>query len=183
MTKEKINIEGLLEELEAIIEKMEDDNLNIEQSLSSYERGIGLVKEAQKKLTEIEKKVQILSKDDQLENNSRSIARPGVALSLSSGFHEIVSPYSLKATRDTTILKFSNEFIDNLKLVYEDFWKSQNQINTSVKLSLNISIDNSNNIKINKFEKILSDMDLIYNFSIYKFDNRNNFYKVIFNLN
>ena len=68
VTKEKINIEGLLEELEAIIEKMEDDNLNIEQSLSSYERGIGLVKEAQKKLTEIEKKVQILSKDDQLEN-------------------------------------------------------------------------------------------------------------------
>ncbi len=83
-------------------------------------------------------------------------------------------------------VNFNNEeemfkFIDNLKLVYEDFWKSQNQINTSVKLSLNISIDNSNNIKINKFEKILSNMDLIYNFSIYKFDNQNNFYKVIFN--
>ena len=83
-------------------------------------------------------------------------------------------------------VNFNNEeeifkFIDKLKVVYEDFWKSQNQINTSVKLSLNISIDNSNNIKINKFEKILSDMDLIYNFSIYKFDNRNNFYKVIFN--
>jgi len=73
------------------------------------------------------------------------------------------------------------KFIDNLKVVYEDFWKSQNQINTSVKLSLNISINNSNNIKINKFEKILSDMDLIYNFYIYKFDNKNNFYKIIFN--
>ena len=73
------------------------------------------------------------------------------------------------------------KFIDNLKVVYEDFWKSQNQINTSVKLSLNISVDNSNNIKINKFEKILSNMDLIYNFYIYKFDNKNNFYKVIFN--
>jgi len=73
------------------------------------------------------------------------------------------------------------EFINNLKLVYEDFWKSQNEINTSVKLSLNISINNSNNIKIDKFEKILSDMDLIYNFYIYKFDNKNNFYKVIFN--
>ncbi len=73
------------------------------------------------------------------------------------------------------------KFIDDLKLVYEDFWKSQNLINTSVKLSLNISIDNSNNIKINKFEKILSDMDLIYNFSIYKFDNKKNYYKVIFN--
>ena len=74
-----------------------------------------------------------------------------------------------------------NKFISNLKLIYEDFWKSQNQINTSVKLSLNISIDNSNNIKINKFESILSNMDLIYNFHIYKFDNKNNFYKIIFN--
>ena len=83
-------------------------------------------------------------------------------------------------------VNFDNEeeifkFIDNLKLVYEDFWKSQNEINTSVKLSLNISIDNTNNFKINKFEKILSDMDLIYNFYIFKFDNKNNFYKVIFN--
>ncbi len=78
---------------------------------------------------------------------------------------------------DSEILKF----IDNLKLLYEDFWKSQNEINTSVKLTLNISINNTNNIKINKFQKILSDMDLIYNFYIYKFDNKNNFYKVIFN--
>jgi len=83
-------------------------------------------------------------------------------------------------------VNFENEnelfkFINNLKLVYEDFWKSQNEINTSVKLSLNISINNSNNIKINKFEKMLSDMDLIYDFYIYKFDNKNNFYKVIFN--
>jgi len=85
-----------------------------------------------------------------------------------------------------TNVNFDNEeeifkFIDDLKLFYEDFWKSQNEINTSVKLSLNISINNSNNIKINKFEKILSNMDLIYNFYIYKFDNKNNFYKVIFN--
>ena len=74
-----------------------------------------------------------------------------------------------------------NALIDNLQLYYEDFWKSQNEINTSVKLSLNISIDNSSNIKINKFEEILSNMDTIYNFYIYKFDNKNNFYKVIFN--
>ena len=53
-------------------------------------------------------------KNDNLEKNFRSIARPGVALSLSSGLHVIESPYSLKSTRDTIILKFSNEFIDNL---------------------------------------------------------------------
>ena len=83
-------------------------------------------------------------------------------------------------------VNFDNEeeilkFIDSLKLINEDFWKSQNEINTSVKLSLNISIDNTNNIKINKFEETLSNMDLIYNFYIYKFNNKNNFYKVIFN--
>ena len=74
-----------------------------------------------------------------------------------------------------------NKFIDNLKLVNEDFWKLQNEINTSVKLSLNISIDNTNNIKINKFEEILSSIDFVYNYYIYKFNNKNNFYKVIFN--
>ena len=74
-----------------------------------------------------------------------------------------------------------NSFIKNLKLLYEDFWKSQNEINTSVKLSLNISINNTNNIKISKFEEILSDMDFIYKFYIYKFNYKNNFYKVIFN--
>ena len=53
-------------------------------------------------------------KQSQLEKNTRTIARSGVALSLSAGLHEIKSPYTIKATRDTTIIKFSNEFIDNL---------------------------------------------------------------------
>ena len=74
-----------------------------------------------------------------------------------------------------------NRFIENLKLINEDFWKSQNEINTSVKLSLNISVNNTSYFKINKFEKILSNMDLIYNFNIYKFNNKNNFYKIMFN--
>ena len=78
-------------------------------------------------------------------------------------------------------VKDVNKFIENIKIFYEDFWKSQNEINTSVKLSLNISIDNSNNTNVKKFEQILSEMDQIYNFYIYKFDNKNNFYKIIFN--
>ncbi len=77
--------------------------------------------------------------------------------------------------------KHINNFIETTKLVYEDYWKSQNEINTSVKLSLTISINNSNNIKINQFEEILSNTDLIYKFYIHKFDNKNNIYKIIFN--
>ena len=78
-----------------------------------------------------------------------------------------------------------NEEIDklteNLKNVYENHWKSKNEINTSVKLSLTISIENSDNSKISEFEKILSNIDLIYDFYIFKFDNKNNIYKIIFN--
>ena len=68
MSDKKINIEKLLDELENIIKKMEDDNLNLEQSLESYEKGIGLVKQAQSTLIEIEKKVKILSKKDGLKD-------------------------------------------------------------------------------------------------------------------
>ena len=74
-----------------------------------------------------------------------------------------------------------DKFIENLKINFEDYWKSQNEINTSVKLPLTISVENSNNIKINQLEEKLSNLDLIYNFYIYKFDNKNNIYKIIFN--
>ena len=43
----------------------------------------------------------IVKKQNGLEKNTRTIARSGVALSLSAGQHKIKSPYSIKATRDT----------------------------------------------------------------------------------
>ena len=74
-----------------------------------------------------------------------------------------------------------DEFIKDQKLVFEDYWKLRNQINTSIKLNLTISVDNSNNIKINQLEEYLSNIELIYNFNIFKFDNKKNVYKIIFN--
>ena len=53
-----------------------------------------------------------------------------------------------------------NKFIENLKIFFEDYWKSQNEINTSVKLPITISVENSNNIKINQLEEKLSNIDL-----------------------
>ena len=70
--------------------------------------------------------------------------------------------------------------IEKLKTVYEDYWKSKNQINTSIRLFLTLSVDNNNSI-ISKFEETLTNIDLIYDFYIYKFDNKNNIYKIIFN--
>ena len=71
--------------------------------------------------------------------------------------------------------------INNLKITYEDYWKNLNQVNTSIRLNLNIKIDSSNNTKISNFEKTLSETDLIYNFLITKFDNNYIYYQIIYN--
>ena len=70
---------------------------------------------------------------------------------------------------------------ENLKLTFENYWKFKNEINTSIKLPLTISIDNRNNSKVSEFETLLANIDLIYDFNIYKFNNKNNIYKIIFN--
>ena len=74
-----------------------------------------------------------------------------------------------------------NRFIQIIKTTYEDQWKLINQINTSIKLPLTISIENNESLKISKFEKTLTEIDLIYDFNINKFDHKKIIYKVIFN--
>jgi len=74
-----------------------------------------------------------------------------------------------------------NRFIQIIKTTYEDQWKLINQINTSIKLPLTISIENNESLKISKFEKTLTELDLIYDFNINKFDHKKIIYKVIFN--
>ncbi len=75
----------------------------------------------------------------------------------------------------------ADKLIERLKELYENYWKNKNEINTSVKLPLTISMSNIDNLEISKFEEILNNMDLIYDFYIYKFNNSDNFYKIIFN--
>ncbi len=73
------------------------------------------------------------------------------------------------------------KIIFELKVNYEDHWKNLNQINTSIKLPLNIKIDNSDNSEILNFEKILRETDLIYDFFIQKFDKNYTYYQIVFN--
>ena len=73
------------------------------------------------------------------------------------------------------------KFIGEQKLIFEDYWKLKNIINTSIKLDLTISVDNSNIIKIDQFEETLSNIELVNNFNIFKFDNKKNIYKITFN--
>ena len=71
--------------------------------------------------------------------------------------------------------------INDLKIIYEDYWKNFNQINTSIRLTLNIKVENLDNLKISNFEKVLNQIDLIYDFYITKFDKSYTYYQVVFN--
>ena len=74
-----------------------------------------------------------------------------------------------------------NKLVDNLKIIYEDFWKENNLINTSIKLPLLIKVDNKNFNLSEKFEITLNKIDLISNYSISKFNKDFIYYEVIFN--
>ena len=82
---------------------------------------------------------------------------------------------------DITEENQAKNLINNLKNIYEDYWKNLNLINTSIKLSLNIKIDNQDNQKILNFEKKLNETDLVYDFFISKIDKDFTYFQVIFN--
>ena len=66
MVKEdkKIDFESSLKELENIVAKLEDENINLEDSVKSFEKGVNLVKECQKQLQIAELKIKKPAKID-----------------------------------------------------------------------------------------------------------------------
>ncbi len=55
--------EAAMEELEKVVERLESGELSLEDSLAAFEDGIRLVKFCNQKLTEVEKKIELLMKD------------------------------------------------------------------------------------------------------------------------
>ena len=74
-----------------------------------------------------------------------------------------------------------NKILKNLKNIYEDQWKKNNEINTSIKLPITISINSKRYNKITELEETLNNIDLISNYYILKFDSKNIVYRVIYN--
>ena len=58
--KDTVNFETSLQKLEKIIAKLEDGDISLEDSVKSFEEGIGLVKDCQKQLSQAELKVKKL---------------------------------------------------------------------------------------------------------------------------
>ena len=70
MTKEKTalpTLEASFTEVEQLINSMEQGELNLEKSLTQFERGMTLIKHCQKILAETEQKVKILMQSDASE--------------------------------------------------------------------------------------------------------------------
>ncbi|MEC7875850.1 MAG: exodeoxyribonuclease VII small subunit [Pseudomonadota bacterium] len=63
----KINFEKTFAELEELLNKMEEGELSLEESLKCFERGMILTKNCQEALSEAEQKVKIL-----LEKNNKN---------------------------------------------------------------------------------------------------------------
>ena len=63
----------------------------------------------------------------------------------------------------------------------EDLWKSNNLINTSLKLAINLQLNPKDNLKIINLEREMDEIDLIYDYYITKISSLNLNYKVIFN--
>ena len=82
---------------------------------------------------------------------------------------------------DLTNEKDFNVILENLKNIYEDEWKKNNEINTSIKLPIVISIKSTDYKKIKYLEETLNSIDLISNFYILNFNNKFTQYRIIYN--
>lgn len=60
--EERIDFEKAMEGLEHVVEALESGELTLDQALKRYEEGVGLVRACQSKLTEAEKKIEVLTK-------------------------------------------------------------------------------------------------------------------------
>ncbi len=74
-----------------------------------------------------------------------------------------------------------SKIIEQLKITFDDYWKNENQINTSIKLPLMIAINVTDDKKIDKFEKTIQSLDLVSSYLVSQLDNRRIYYKVVFN--
>jgi exodeoxyribonuclease VII small subunit len=68
LTKKKTatppDFESALKELEALVGRMEQGDISLEESLACFERGINLTRTCQQSLKEAEQKIQVLIEKD-----------------------------------------------------------------------------------------------------------------------
>lgn len=64
LTEKRLSFEAALKRLEEVLEALEHGNLNLEDSLKAFEEGVNLVRFCHEKLDEVERRVELLLKDN-----------------------------------------------------------------------------------------------------------------------
>jgi len=62
---QELKFDEAIADLEQVVEQLESGDLSLEDSLAAFEKGVGLVRYCNQKLSEVEKKVELLVKDKQ----------------------------------------------------------------------------------------------------------------------
>ena len=65
--------ENALQDLEGVVEKLDSGTLSLEESLQAFEEGVALVRFLEEKLTEVEKRVEVLTRDNSGLFQTRSL--------------------------------------------------------------------------------------------------------------
>jgi exodeoxyribonuclease VII small subunit len=60
---EQVRFEDALHDLEATVQRLESGELSLEDALAAFERGVGLVRVLNDKLTEVEQRIEVLMRD------------------------------------------------------------------------------------------------------------------------
>lgn len=66
--------ETALKELEKVVERLESGELSLEESLAAFEEGVRLVKYCNQKLSDVEKKIELLVKDKEGKLQLKALA-------------------------------------------------------------------------------------------------------------
>ena len=61
---EELNFEDTMKELEVIVKELENGDLNLDESVKKFEKGMNLSKNANKMIEEAEKKIMILIRNE-----------------------------------------------------------------------------------------------------------------------
>ena len=69
------DFEGAIAELEAVVKRLEEGDLPLEQSLALYERGVQLSRFCHARLEEAERRIEVLNERGKLEPAPASLAR------------------------------------------------------------------------------------------------------------
>jgi exodeoxyribonuclease VII small subunit len=60
---QEFRFEEAIADLQLVVEQLESGDLSLEDSLAAFEKGVGLVRYCNQKLSEVEQKVELLVKD------------------------------------------------------------------------------------------------------------------------